>query len=458
MNKSPDAFRTISEVADWLGTPAHVLRFWESRFSQVKPVKRAGGRRYYRPSDMVLLGGIKKLLHDDGMTIRGVQKLLREHGVRYVASMSPQIDGVDPVAPLRESIGPVPAAPMAENVPTGAFDQVPETQEERIIPFSRPDVPAQSAPKAPSSAAPLEASVEATPIKAERPTLDDETAQDVPTAAPAQVTFDFGFETESDAIEAPVAAPLIDDAAFETALQEALSNPDTAPDTNDDEEEDGAEETAPIPTVGSVTENLEPAQDHIAHITSPFETDTVVPEPMIGSAPEGEAQPAPAAEYTIDDVDTARDVAENNLSSETFADVPAATDLEVDPTETIVPNIEDVAPVEPVNDDVVITATGTHVDDADAPLAPSDLPEPQDKAAYEDASLEPIADTPQDHVQPIAMETIPDDLEDDALGLNLPDGVVGSLNKDALQMADAKHVQAIFDRAMALKIKLSQAG
>jgi DNA-binding transcriptional MerR regulator len=91
MEKSPDAFRTISEVADWLGVPTHVLRFWESRFTQVKPVKRAGGRRYYRPSDMELIGGIKRLLHDDGMTIRGVQKLLREKGVKHVASLSPPL-------------------------------------------------------------------------------------------------------------------------------------------------------------------------------------------------------------------------------------------------------------------------------------------------------------------------------------------------------------------------------
>lgn len=91
MTKSPDAFRTISEVAEWLDVPAHVLRFWESRFPQVKPVKRAGGRRYYRPTDMELLGGIKRLLHDDGLTIRGVQKLLREEGVRHVAALSPAI-------------------------------------------------------------------------------------------------------------------------------------------------------------------------------------------------------------------------------------------------------------------------------------------------------------------------------------------------------------------------------
>ncbi len=92
MSKSPDAFRTISEVADWLGVQAHVLRFWESRFSQVKPVKRAGGRRYYRPNDMRLLGGIKKLLHEDGITIKGVQRILREQGVSHVSSLSQSLD------------------------------------------------------------------------------------------------------------------------------------------------------------------------------------------------------------------------------------------------------------------------------------------------------------------------------------------------------------------------------
>ncbi|MES2667855.1 MAG: MerR family transcriptional regulator [Pseudomonadota bacterium] len=88
MEKSADAFRTISEVADLLETPAHVLRFWESRFPQIKPVKRAGGRRYYRPSDVALLTGIKQLLHDEGMTIRGVQRILREQGVRHVAGLT----------------------------------------------------------------------------------------------------------------------------------------------------------------------------------------------------------------------------------------------------------------------------------------------------------------------------------------------------------------------------------
>lgn len=87
MDKSPEAFRTISEVATLLETPAHVLRFWESRFPQIRPVKRAGGRRYYRPNDVALLTGIKYLLHAEGMTIRGVQKVLRDHGVRHVAGL-----------------------------------------------------------------------------------------------------------------------------------------------------------------------------------------------------------------------------------------------------------------------------------------------------------------------------------------------------------------------------------
>jgi DNA-binding transcriptional MerR regulator len=88
MDKSAEAFRTISEVSEVLHTPAHVLRFWESKFTQVKPVKRGGGRRYYRPTDIALLGGIRRLLHDDGLTIRGVQKILREKGAKHVAALS----------------------------------------------------------------------------------------------------------------------------------------------------------------------------------------------------------------------------------------------------------------------------------------------------------------------------------------------------------------------------------
>ena len=80
MEKSPDAFRTISEAADELDLPQHVLRFWETRFSTIKPLKRGGGRRYYRPEDVLLLKGIRHLLYDQGFTIKGVQRILKEQG------------------------------------------------------------------------------------------------------------------------------------------------------------------------------------------------------------------------------------------------------------------------------------------------------------------------------------------------------------------------------------------
>ena len=84
MDKSPDAFRTISEVAGDLDLPQHVLRFWETRFNQIRPLKRGGGRRYYRPDDVDLLKGIRHLLYGEGYTIRGVQRILKEEGVRFV--------------------------------------------------------------------------------------------------------------------------------------------------------------------------------------------------------------------------------------------------------------------------------------------------------------------------------------------------------------------------------------
>src|SRR5665213_2611242 len=100
-HKSAGAFRTISEVAIELAVPQHVLRFWESRFAQVRPVKRAGGRRYYRPEDIDLLKGIRALLYSDGFTIKGVQKVLKERGLRHVADVG---RGGVPEAPILQVI------------------------------------------------------------------------------------------------------------------------------------------------------------------------------------------------------------------------------------------------------------------------------------------------------------------------------------------------------------------
>lgn len=100
-SKSPEAFRTISEVAEALDVPPHVLRFWETRFAQVKPVKRGGGRRYYRPDDVRLLRGIRGLLYDDGMTIKGVQKILREKGIRHLVELGTVPEAEAPPEPVR---------------------------------------------------------------------------------------------------------------------------------------------------------------------------------------------------------------------------------------------------------------------------------------------------------------------------------------------------------------------
>ena len=112
MDKSPDAFRTISEVAEDLGLPQHVLRFWETRFNQIRPLKRGGGRRYYRPDDIDLLKGIRQLLYGEGYTIRGVQRILKSEGVRFVQGVGRGEEIV--AAPDRESEAPEAADAEAE--------------------------------------------------------------------------------------------------------------------------------------------------------------------------------------------------------------------------------------------------------------------------------------------------------------------------------------------------------
>ncbi|MEO0342261.1 MAG: MerR family transcriptional regulator [Pseudomonadota bacterium] len=111
MEKSADAFRTIGEVSDWLDTPAHVIRFWESRFEQINPVQKEGGRRYFRPDDVQILSGLKKLLHEDGLTIKAVQKMIEEDGIQSVkASVSEVLEGA-PEIKENEKASPAETAP-----------------------------------------------------------------------------------------------------------------------------------------------------------------------------------------------------------------------------------------------------------------------------------------------------------------------------------------------------------
>lgn len=114
MDKSPDAFRTISEVAEDLDLPQHVLRFWETRFSQIKPMKRGGGRRYYRPQDVDLIKGIKRMLYDQGYTIKGVQKLLRENGNHFLVAIGAgDVAAIEAIAKRRQE-AEVPLTPAAQ--------------------------------------------------------------------------------------------------------------------------------------------------------------------------------------------------------------------------------------------------------------------------------------------------------------------------------------------------------
>ena len=263
MGKSADAFRTISEVADWLDTPAHVLRFWESKFSQVKPVKRAGGRRYYRPADMQLLGGIKKLLHDDGMTIKGVQKLLRDQGVKHVSDMAPALDDS-----LQDAAAAAHSLDVADQ---GASDGA------QVLDFT--GGPATPDPSGPITSAP--------------PPMD----------APREPELFEGADATTDKPEAPAAS----------AVPPTPSEPETMPDAVDtataDEPEmpDSADNVSPLAdpptsddTPGPPETPAAPIFSHRSVEETPEPGDTPVPPDESA----GEQAPERAPEHAGGDIDT----------------------------------------------------------------------------------------------------------------------------------------------------------
>jgi DNA-binding transcriptional MerR regulator len=141
LDKAPDAFRTISEVADDLDIPQHVLRFWETRFTQIKPMKRSGGRRYYRPDDVDLLRGIRRLLYGEGYTIRGVQRILKEQGIKAVQGLADK--AVAPPSSAQVTDSPARrhgSAPDDDEGDTSepAFDADDEEVEAAVVPQRQP--------------------------------------------------------------------------------------------------------------------------------------------------------------------------------------------------------------------------------------------------------------------------------------------------------------------------------
>ncbi len=132
-DKAPEAFRTISEVAEQLDVPQHVLRFWETRFSQIRPMKRGGGRRYYRPADVDLLKGIRTLLYGEGYTIRGAQKILKDNGIAHVIGIGRGEVAVDPADETDKAARKAVAKPAEAKPETGPVPAPVAPGETRIV-------------------------------------------------------------------------------------------------------------------------------------------------------------------------------------------------------------------------------------------------------------------------------------------------------------------------------------
>ena len=236
MQKSRDAFRTISEVADWLDVPTHVLRFWESRFSQIKPVKRAGGRRYYRPSDMRVIGGVKTLLHDQGMTIRGVQKLFREEGIKHVSSFSAPLHGETGEEITQDNAGAVIDGEAAPATPAPAARTSRDAQPDPIIdetaqPEEEPSEPSDDATIAEPAPVFSHQSAQRAGSKPIEPSVSEDDAAPSDKAEPALAELDLGPSSDTDTAAEVLDSPA--DAAEESEPAEPEIPARTIPETPD---------------------------------------------------------------------------------------------------------------------------------------------------------------------------------------------------------------------------------
>jgi len=413
MSKSPDAFRTISEVAEWLGVQAHVLRFWESKFAQVKPVKRAGGRRYYRPADMLLLGGLKQLLHEDGLTIKGAQKLLREKGVPHVSDMSQPLDDlttaeiegkaaeaeadVMPEAPqLDLSVSlPTETAETEISPPPEAFasgdvmrelDSAAEPRDETAEPAAPPEppdtlptqeaMPTQEAISEPADAAPVEDSAL---VSSEDAPEQTEAPPPVAEQEPETVTETEGAASQDveDAMPSePVAAEDADDApplpSFRARPRPAPQTP--KPDAPPQAVETGAEEpSAPVP---------DPAD--------PVSLDAEATEPEIATASEN------SESADVSETNESASASDEDIENAELRDAPEAV---VEHPEAAL--VEDAQPQEAPSEPALSEDTPAIVDAADT-AASADIEETEE---IEEAAAEP-APAPKPRI--IEVDPVPD--------------------------------------------------
>ncbi|MEM9434506.1 MAG: MerR family transcriptional regulator [Pseudomonadota bacterium] len=379
-DKAREAFRTISEVANWLDIPAHVLRFWESKFSQIKPVKRAGGRRYYRPADMELIGGIKTLLHDDGLTIRGVQKMLKEEGIKGVAALSPPVVNLsDEEATARRTArrnrraerlkarrkgGQVPAATSAPTTPTPqvALPEGPDDNNTSADPEDTPIVPVDAndvadTPEVPDEQVPVEA------MSAEQ----DSQTQDHPEepAEPAEaetmqaggddthrsVEFDFGPDDEQEPQSSDTAAEIggaeVEDVSELSQSAEIETPPALSLNLSDDEDPGDAPEAHVDPQ--------EPTEPEFDTPKSAGPSDLADEDPVSVDADPVEPTPEAPPEIAPD-----AERGEMPAESEPHADAVSAEQQIAASQEPAVTasNIDHSAPL-PSIDDVVLSDTHT---------------------------------------------------------------------------------------------------
>ena len=325
MAKSSQAFRTIREVADWLDVKAHVLRFWESKFPQIKPVKRAGGRRYYRPGDMELVGGIKVLLHEQGLTIKGVQDLIRDAGTGHVCALSPPIDTLDFDDAPSDEIAAWDRELAADSVEEAVVIEAPIAEPPTDLPALEPAedtgpvepvAPAFAEPAAEGTALPLDPALDGTEARFDlatelaeiEATLADSMPEDPPVPpqdAPVEPEFAFdmpeGSEREEEPLlveaDAPFDAmpePQPTEPAPEAALPDAdpeigqdLPAPEAAPAEPAELAEDTAplldtplaEDTAPIAAPTETAPVVVPA--NTAPVAAPADTADLSEQPMI---------------------------------------------------------------------------------------------------------------------------------------------------------------------------------
>lgn len=280
MNKSPDAFRTIGEVAHWLETPAHVLRFWESRFPEIAPVKRAGGRRYYRPEDMRLLGGIKHLLHDEGKTIKAVQEKLNAEGIEAISALSGDL-----------------LADKSKSEPDSKPPQdSPEQANETPLPTAVPP---------PSDAA-------ASAVKPSESVATDET--------PTEPAKENAFEKTSPSMEAAPTAPIVvaETTVPTTTIDASHHGAPTSEDTTPSEPADSqpAIQETPIEPVG-VSDGDADLDDLTASplFTKPAASGQAAPSETAASTPASLSSPSPSAKgFFFDDSDSSDPVLEDNAS------------------------------------------------------------------------------------------------------------------------------------------------